>query len=90
MWWCRARRKITGRPIDHDGFVRACHKIVPNVENAIAMFRSDSDFLVSIIKKDDLNRYDYIEKPSEVDNCLKMAYNRIEERLTDEQAEQTK
>ena len=72
----RARRLLTGRPIERAGFIKACHNVVPNVRDAIEKFRDNSNFFVSIIKKDNLNKYDYLDDHTRVDNYLKEVYNR--------------
>jgi len=72
----KARRLLTGRPIEREGFVKVCHNVVPNIQNAIREFRNDSNFLVSVIKKDDLNKYEYIDDHKQVDNYLKVVYSR--------------
>jgi predicted ABC-type ATPase len=76
----KARRVLTGRPIEHAGFVHTCHNVVPNVQNAIKTFRDQPNFFVSIIKKDDLNKYEYLDAPEQVDNYLKTVYNKYTER----------
>jgi predicted ABC-type ATPase len=61
-----ARRILTGRPIEHAGFVKACHNVVPNVQNAIKTFHNQPNFFVSVIKKDNLNQYEYLDHSQRV------------------------
>ncbi len=37
----KARRLVTGRPVERSGFLRACSNVVPNVRNAIQLFRDN-------------------------------------------------
>jgi predicted ABC-type ATPase len=76
----KARRLLTGRPIEHAGFVRACHMVVPNVQNAIKTFASHPNFFVGVIKKDDLNKYEYIDDRGRVEKYLETVYNKCQER----------
>ncbi len=43
-----ARRRITGRPIEREGFQRACDNVIPNVLDTIRKFRHNNKFDVSI------------------------------------------
>jgi predicted ABC-type ATPase len=76
----KARRTLTGRPIERDGFVRACQNIVPNVQNAIKTFHDNPNFFVSVIKKDGFKNFNYIDERQQVDKHLKLVYNRYIER----------
>jgi hypothetical protein len=67
---------LTGRPIERAGFIKTCHNVVPNIQNAVQQFRDNHNFIVSIIKKDGLDNYDYLDDPKQVDNYLKKVYDR--------------
>lgn len=80
----KARQLLTGRPIERDGFQNAMSNIAPNVRKALSQFGDNNKFLVSIIKKDNLNNYSYIENRGEVEKYLEIIYNSYKERIDHE------
>jgi predicted ABC-type ATPase len=76
----KARRNLTGRPIEYAGFTKACRSVVPNVQNAVKAFHDNPNFFVSVIKKDGLKNFDYIDERKQVDKYLKLVYNKYIER----------
>lgn len=73
----KARRLLTGRPIERGGFAKACENVIPNIQNAIEQFRDEPRFFVSVVNKSslELEAYEYIDEPEAVDNYLKKAYD---------------
>jgi len=82
----KARKLVTGRPIEREGFMEACRNVIPNIQNVIQEFRYHNKFFVSVVKKDNFEQetYQYLDEPKIVDSYLKKAYNFYKESIHDE------
>jgi len=74
-----ARRKLTGRPISREGFVKTCHKIIPKINEAIDEFGNNPNFYFNAVRKTDniLKSYEYSTEPLMIDERIKNMYNGI-------------
>ena len=74
-----ARRKLTGRSISREGFVKTCHKIIPKIKEAIDEFGDNPNFYFNTVRKTDniLKPYDYSTKPLMIDEKIEKMYNDI-------------
>lgn len=71
----QARRLVTGRPIDYDGFTKTCHSIIPNLQEVRKSFQNDPNFFFQVIQRISPNHYESISNIQKVDTFLTEKYN---------------
>ena len=70
----QARRQETGRPIERDGFVEACHNVVPNIQGTLRAFKKNEHFQAGLVMKEDMQSAKYIDDPNNIDKILEDIY----------------